>query len=262
MSPTRLRESGDALACALIAAAREEAPPAGMEERALVALGIAAASSDVGAASSPSTSAIATHATSESVRAVFLKCLGILGVMVTFAALPMAASRSPVVATRARATVGTRVDACLDARGGAEEQIDPSHVASVLASASRDADRSPVRLRTPALPVARVTLAPSSIAPTSSAPPMLPAAYDESELMLVRVAKAQVARRDFREALTTLDRHRAAFPRGAFTQEAELLRIRALSGSGARASVTKAAEKFIETYPRSTYLESVRPFSE
>lgn len=61
------------------------------------------------------------------------------------------------------------------------------------------------------------------------------------ELALLDEARLQVAKEP-RAALTTLDRHRAQFPRGALKLEADLLRVEAQLNLGRRAEATRLAE--------------------
>jgi outer membrane protein assembly factor BamD (BamD/ComL family) len=57
--------------------------------------------------------------------------------------------------------------------------------------------------------------------------------------------------------IRALDAHRRQFPRGAFTQEAVLLRIQALAQSGNHSAARALAQRFRERHPNSPHLRRI-----
>jgi hypothetical protein len=94
--------------------------------------------------------------------------------------------------------------------------------------------------------------------PTTPAPSSLPAPSLASELTVLDEARAAVAARNGKAALSALDRYRAAFPRGVFTAESTVLRIEALLESGNRREATAVAESFLRADPAGPYAKRVR----
>jgi hypothetical protein len=92
--------------------------------------------------------------------------------------------------------------------------------------------------------------------PSASAAPAPPPATDEvSAVLAARIAlrEGQTAR-----ALALLDEHDRLFPRGAYGSEVELLRIEALSISGAKAEARTRAQRFLALHPDSPYARRAR----
>ncbi|MDF3066372.1 MAG: hypothetical protein K0R38_1973 [Polyangiaceae bacterium] len=89
------------------------------------------------------------------------------------------------------------------------------------------------------------------------------ASADLSEqILLIEAARAGVAGRDAKSALTALDSYTAKFPRGAFGQEAAVLRIRALDQSGDSARATALAKSFVARFPNSPHVARLKPIAE
>ncbi len=101
--------------------------------------------------------------------------------------------------------------------------------------------------------------APAVVAPRRPAATHGALAIEEpSEMELVRRAKTALAANDAASALATLDAHDRRFPRGAFAEEADALRIHALAARGDSEAARAAAARFAASYPRSPYAERIR----
>ena len=87
--------------------------------------------------------------------------------------------------------------------------------------------------------------------PSSSASPAL-----QTEMDLLREARASLPV-DPGEALAFAEQHRARFPRGALTQEREILAITALVKLGRKSEATDRAARFRSAYPGSAYLRQI-----
>ncbi len=75
-----------------------------------------------------------------------------------------------------------------------------------------------------------------------------------TEQVLVETARAAVGRGDSTSALAALDRHARIFPNGRLMEEADVLRIQALSQAGRTDDARARAEAFRTRYPRSVFL--------
>ncbi len=99
---------------------------------------------------------------------------------------------------------------------------------------------------------ARVRVAPSAAS-----------ADDLSEqIRLIEAARAGVAARDAKSALSALNDYSSKFPRGSFGQEASVLRIRAIDQSGDSARATAMAKAFIARFPSSPHVARLKPIAE
>lgn len=77
------------------------------------------------------------------------------------------------------------------------------------------------------------------------------------EIELIDAARAAVARRAPDAALESLRRYFTNYPRGAFTPEAQVLRIEALEQSGRHAQASSLASSFLARHPDSPLAERV-----
>jgi hypothetical protein len=82
------------------------------------------------------------------------------------------------------------------------------------------------------------------------------------QIRLIEAARAGVAARDAGSALAALDSYAAKYPRGAFGQEAMVLRIRALDQSGDFARATSLAKSFVARFPQSPHVARLKPIAE
>ncbi len=75
-------------------------------------------------------------------------------------------------------------------------------------------------------------------------------------------ARSAIAANDARAGLMALDRYDAAFPHGALSPEAELLRVKALAMTGDHLGAQALARAFIAKHPEAPHLEQLRPVLE
>jgi hypothetical protein len=104
----------------------------------------------------------------------------------------------------------------------------------------------------PQAPVA-VPEAPRAVAPAESAQPTSVQQY-AVELGVLEPARRSIARGDYAGAMAAIARHQREYPRGQPAEEREALRVRALWGTGQKASAERAAAAFRKRYPRSVLL--------
>lgn len=90
-------------------------------------------------------------------------------------------------------------------------------------------------------------------APAPAPTPTAPTQDPTLERRLLDQAQAALAARDVAKALATTREHLTRWPRGALTEEREVLRIRALALSGDEAAAGRAAEAFRRRFPRSIH---------
>lgn len=105
---------------------------------------------------------------------------------------------------------------------------------------------------TPAAPAQRS----GSIARTSPAP-VVSASLSEQVAAMDR-ARAALDSGDTKSAIALVDAYEARFSDGAFRQEAELVRVEALSKSGEHAKAAAAGKQFLQAYPKSPHAARVR----
>ncbi len=92
---------------------------------------------------------------------------------------------------------------------------------------------------------------------TASAPKTA-AAEKKDELELLRAAHAALRGGRAAEALALSRKHAAAFPRGALSQEREVIAIEALSRLGQRGGANTRGRRFIAAFPNSSHARRVR----
>jgi hypothetical protein len=143
---------------------------------------------------------------------------------------------------------------------------------TVYAVHERAADKPPVVQTQPqpvvaappmVAPLPVETTAPITTAPTDlpratvRAPAPTPSSLTEEVAELDR-ARAALDANDPSRALTLADEYESRHPRGAFIQEAEVLRVQALLAKGDRAGAERAGNKFLAAYPKSPHAARVR----
>jgi hypothetical protein len=117
--------------------------------------------------------------------------------------------------------------------------------------------------RAPPVPPAIATIPLRTAARDQTVSPARPAARvgpprGDSEVVLLRRARAALARHDAREALAVISRHRRRWPDGDLTQEREVLAIQALILDGSAAAARAHADRFLRRYPQSTLTATVQ----
>ena len=101
--------------------------------------------------------------------------------------------------------------------------------------------------------------APSSVTPPRSRRAPQVADPDLSpQIALLDRARAALASGDGAHAKLLASRYESEFPNGAFSQEAEVLRIEAMLAEGDRDSATQAGTRFLQAHPSSPHAPHVR----
>jgi hypothetical protein len=181
-------------------------------------------------------------------------------------AAPPVPSRSPRAAVMLRWAAAIAV-ACLTTAAVAAMTYGVSRhwVAEQLPIAAHPAQAAPT-LAAPKAPAPAVIPAPVDDAPPSRPhvlpPPRLsPADAIRAELLLLRPARAAVAREDFAAALPPIAEHARRFKDGRLAEEREALRVKALVGLGRADEARRAAAAFRAHFPHSVLLPAVRQMS-
>jgi hypothetical protein len=240
--PRRLRdlEGTSSLQHSLLGAMADEAPRPDAKERTLAALGVSAGA--VGGAAA-ATAAIAKGGTS----LVWVKWLGAL--------------LAVGIVGGATYYVGTR---------GSVEPVASSSARTVqVQSAPKVAQREEPAASTSSVPTLAAEQLPTVVAPAATAVTAprgsaehMPRATSADgtlaeELALMDAARTALAAGEPARSITAVDAYEARFPHGAFVQEAEFVRVRALfeaKDPGGR----RAAQAFLTQYPTSPYASKVR----
>jgi hypothetical protein len=116
---------------------------------------------------------------------------------------------------------------------------------------------APAPEASPLPPVEQPISAPRARSVTSAAGSDL-----SEQIRLIEAARAGVASRDAKAALSALDGYAAKFPRGSFGQEALVLRIRAVEQTGDSARASAMAKSFIARFPSSPHVARLKPIAE
>ena len=82
------------------------------------------------------------------------------------------------------------------------------------------------------------------------------------QIRLIEAARAGVASRDSKAAISALNAYTSKFPRGSFGQEAMVLRIRAIDQAGDSARATAMAKSFVARFPNSPHVARLKPIAE
>jgi hypothetical protein len=125
---------------------------------------------------------------------------------------------------------------------------EPPVLPQVEPAPTADTASVPVEALEPAKDDAPVKLATRSIPPAKTSDL-------REEIRLLDQARSQIRSGSAAQALTTLRQYRSLFPRGAFLQEASVLRIEALAASGNRTLAASEAKRFLAHHPRSPHVE-------
>jgi hypothetical protein len=78
------------------------------------------------------------------------------------------------------------------------------------------------------------------------------------ERAILDIAKVALGRGDASSALTRIEEHARAFPRGALSEEREALAIQALASSGRVSEAKTRAARFAKSFPRSVLLPAIQ----
>ena len=135
----------------------------------------------------------------------------------------------------------------------------PDQAAAASPSQAPASQREPASTTLVSAPVASApsasAVAPSGATRTRSSSPG--SALSDQIASLDRV-RAALAAGDSSRAVQLVDDYERRFPRGAFFQEAEMLRIEALVREGNRDAASSAADRFLATYPASPHIARLR----
>jgi hypothetical protein len=234
--PVRFSQGDDDTAKRLMLSMRDEKPPDGAMNRALIGLGVTTA------AVVTTGSALGTGATTagKSVAWLALKWVGagaVLGIAVGTGATLL----EPAPATKAASTTAPVV---------VDEAPQP------VVTATFTTKQSPAT--TPDVPEQRTaprTATPSAPeeTPAAAAPDTLP-----REVELLDDARSALQRGAANDALTALDRYSREFPRGRLSTEALVLRIDALSRAGRTSEAKSLGERFLAANPGSPHAARIQ----
>ena len=204
----------------LLNAAANESPSAEQRQRVRLALGLPA----VAVAPTPPVSKLA-------LRATWLK-VGAASVVVASAALWWLGRGTAPVAPAPLAK--------------------PTPVATAIVAPTVVTEATPA-VPAPVAPL--VPAAPPSLKPVARSTPSAASTADlGEELKLIESARAAVARGDAAAASSALGSYASRFPRGAFGQEASVLRIKTLELQGNHAQASSLAKAFIARHPNSPHV--------
>ena len=122
--------------------------------------------------------------------------------------------------------------------------------------APKTAAVEPVPVTVPELPAEAPKVAPSEPA-QKEAKYQHPVADIREEIRLLDQARGAVRSGKHAQALRVLAKYDQKFPRGQFRQEAKVLRMEALEGSGESKRAAELAKKFLAEHPNSPHVERV-----
>lgn len=235
--PVRFSRGDDEAAKRLMLSMRDEKPPEGAMNRALLALGVTTA------AVVSTGSALGTGATlsGKSVTWLALKWVGagaVLGLAVGTGATLLAPAPPPTKP----ASVTTSAEVHETSAPIVTATFSPK--ATSTAGADEPEPRPSSRAAAPSA---------KEEAPSVEAPDTLP-----REVELLDEARGALSRGSANEALSTLDRYTREFPRGRLSTEALVLRIDALARAGRTSEAKSLAERFLATSPNSPHAARIR----
>jgi TolA-binding protein len=160
------------------------------------------------------------------------------------------------------------VPAAIDSQGESAGVLRARRPIDRAAEASHAPSIESPQAPSPAAPPAQTARAPGYTSRKSTGPAPRPAASADldsssapslaAELSSIETARAAVREGRARDAIGVLDEYQARFPRGAFEEEAAVLRIEALALGGETARASRVAHTFLETHPRSPYRSRVQ----
>jgi TolA-binding protein len=128
--------------------------------------------------------------------------------------------------------------------------------AAPVAPTPRPATRGPNAPAVVAAPRAEARERPRPAASPAPPPPASPPADDHligKQVAALDAARDALATGDAARAITLLDDYDARFPEGALSQEATLLRVKALLAAGRRGDAAAVGKRFVDRHPSSPY---------
>jgi hypothetical protein len=236
--PERLRHSSDdPFTRELLASARDDRPPAGAAQRALLVLsaGTAAASAEAAACGVPAGSGAA----GKGGLSLLVKALGVglLGA----AALLVATGEPP----RLRPATAPR--------------ISPPQVIQPAPAVIAQVAATPEPVEKPRVPRPRARRAEPGPAPQAATPAPAPAEDDTlAQLAELGAVRRALTARAPDDALARLDRFALRYPGSLLSEEAGVLRIDALVDAGRTREALAEARAFLQVRPHSAYAQRIR----
>jgi hypothetical protein len=184
------------------------------------------------------------------------------------AAIEAGVAAAPIPVQSSRAAVALRWAAAIAVAGVTSAAV--GAVAYGVAHFGRERAPAATYLAPPAAPPKAQAPA-ANPAPIDDAPPsrphvlppprLSPADAVRAELLLLRPARAAVAREDFAAALSPIAEHARRFKDGRLAEEREALRVKALVGLGRVEEARRAAAAFRAHFPHSVLLPAVGQMS-
>ena len=221
-----------------------ETPSPDAQARALAIAGVVAASAIGGAAAAaaPKAAAIALSGAAK---------LGLAGAMLLASAIV-----SLVIVTGSGG-----VPAPVHRKGPAPAAVDLREPGSGVAT-SRPADSSTAReVEPPSVSPADLQTVPpvaAPAAPRAQGSVAAPTGSLSEEIESFERARASLERGDVDRAIGLIDAYEKRYPAGVFAQEAEVLRVKALTAKGDVAGARRAGERFLSANPASPHAPRVR----
>jgi hypothetical protein len=255
----RLSHEGDAFEREILASARADRMSERGRRALLAAVGVGAAGI---AASAPAST---TAGTTSVGRGVVARTVGSgiakwIGCGFVACAIALAGARAMT-----QRHSGSPSNASLPAEGPQSPQEAPRDIgppavlpSAVIESAPASAPAASTVAPGPRSLPSRARSAPTPGSATAAHDDATDAASLAAELALVETARTALREGRPRDALAALEAHRSRFARGAFEEEAAVLRIEALAKAGESATASDLARSFLDKRPRSPYAPRVR----
>jgi Outer membrane lipoprotein len=227
-----LEEPGaDPLEVSLLQLARSEGPSAESRRRILAGLGAGVVAGTISAPSDAAQKASHGAASSAAVKWGVAGVIAIGASVVAFLSLQPKAHTPLVVAPLSNAPSASAVPVPAPSAAVSGELVPVTKVEDLPTLADSSSADSPKNVGVPSL---------------------------AEEVAAIKSAKGALAGGNAAQALRELDAYKLHFPRGRLAQEATVVRIEALMGSGNQAAAGAVADRFLAAHPDSPYSARVR----
>lgn len=244
----------------LLVAARNDAPPQGARDRALLAMGVAASASLAGAeaaAAKLKTAALkSTAAAPASGASLLLKAVGlgtVAGALGMATILGLKGQGTPPA--REREAPGSVVPSATPVQRPAASR-EAASIPSVIVSPT------PATSHTAAMPASALSAPGGTPVPTlaepSSRPPSAAAPAIEAERALIETARQSLAAGRASTAIKALNEYEARFGFGVLGHEQVALKVKALLTLGRRSEAAVVGEHYLAERPNGTQAATVR----
>jgi Outer membrane lipoprotein len=226
-----LEEPGaDPLEVNLLQLARSEGPSAESRRRILAGLAVGIAAGTISAPSDAAQKATRSAASSAAVKWGVASVVAIGASVVAFLSL-QPKPHTPVVTPLSNTASAIVVPVTAPAAAVSGELVPVTKVEDLPTLAEGSGSDSPKSVSAPSL---------------------------AEEVAAIKSAKGALASGNAAQALRELDAYKLHFPRGRLSQEASVVRIEALIGSGNQAAASAVADHFLAAHPDSPYSARVR----